>query len=59
MTKSPKKDRGFTLIEVLAALIVFSIAILGLSQAGSQSVRSVGVLENRMLAGIVADNVLV
>ena len=53
------KDSGFTLIEVLAALLIFSVAILGLSQAGAQSTRAVSTLDSKMLAGIVADNQLV
>ncbi len=51
-------QRGFTLVEVLAALMIFSVAILGLSQASTQSLRTQSYLQSRMLAGIVADNVL-
>jgi len=54
-----QKDSGFTLIEVLAALLIFSVAILGLSQAGTQSARAVSALDAKMLAGVVADNQLV
>jgi len=32
------KEAGFTLVEVLAALVIFSVAIIGLSTAGTQSV---------------------
>ncbi|MEP1229384.1 MAG: type II secretion system minor pseudopilin GspI [Litorimonas sp.] len=53
------QEAGFTLIEVLAALLIFSIAIIGLSQAGAQSARAVSALDSKMLAGIVADNQLV
>jgi len=53
------KESGFTLIEVLAALLIFSVAILGLSQASAQSARAVTALDSKMLAGIVADNQLV
>ena len=52
-------ESGFTLIEVLAALLVFSIAIIGLSHSGSESVRAVSVLEHKSYAGIVADNQLI
>ncbi len=52
------KDAGFTLVEVLAALLIFSLAIVGLSQTGTLSARSVAALDDKMLAGIVADNVL-
>jgi len=57
--KRGANDAGFTLIEVLAALLIFSLAIIGLSQAGAQSARAVTALDSKMLAGIVADNQLV
>ena len=53
------KDDGFTLIEVLASLVIFSVAIVGLIQLNTQSINTVTSLESKMLAGIVADNVLV
>ena len=52
-------ERGFTLIEVLVALAVFSIAIIGLTRAGSQSAQATSAIESRMIAGIVADNQLI
>lgn len=52
-------ERGFTLVEVLAALLVFSIAILGLTRSGTESVRAVTILEHKSYAGIVADNQLI
>ena len=52
-------ERGFTLIEVLAALLIFSVAILGLTRSGTESVRAVTILEHKSYAGIVADNQLV
>jgi len=54
-----KRDAGFTLVEVLAALLIFSFAIIGLTRAGTESVRAVSVLEHKTYAGIVADNQLV
>ena len=56
---SPQKDAGFTLVEVLAALLIFSFAIIGLTHSGTESVRAVSVLENKTYAGIVADNRIV
>lgn len=50
------RDAGFTLIEVLAALLVFSVAIIGLTHAGAESARAVSAIDDKMLAGIVADN---
>ncbi len=52
-------ERGFSLIEVLAALLIFSLSIMGLIQAGTQSAQAVIIIEQKTLAGIVADNALV
>lgn len=59
MSRAPKKhvsEAGFTLIEVLVSLVIFSVAILGLTQAGSQSLSTLNQLEERSYASIVADN---
>jgi len=53
------RDEGFTLVEVLAALLIFSFAIIGLTRAGTESVRVVSVLKDKSYAGIVADNQLI
>lgn len=53
------KDQGFTLIEVVAALLIFSVGIVGLISMNTQSVRTINTLEDRFVAGVVADNVLV
>ena len=58
MNKTMKED-GFTLVEVLAALLIFSFAINGLTRAGTESVRAVSVLKDKSSAGIVADNQLI
>lgn len=54
-----QKESGFTLVEVLAALLIFSFAIVGLTHSGTESVRAVSVLEDKTYAGIVADNRIV
>ena len=51
-------DGGFTLVEVLAALAVFSLAAVGLIQVTAQSTRTAGALEQRYAARVVASNVL-
>lgn len=53
------KDKGFTLIEVLAALVIFSVAMVGLVTMNIQSAKAVQVVNEKMLAGIVADNVII
>ncbi len=51
-------EKGFTLVEVLVSLVIFSVAILGLTQAGTQTVSTLNQLEQRTYASIVADNQL-
>ena len=57
-TKTNTHQAGFTLIEVLVALLIFSTAIMGLMHAGTENIRAVSILEQKQLAGIVADNQL-
>lgn len=51
-----ERRAGFTLIEVMVALSVFTIAGLALVNAQTESLRAVGGLETRLLAQIVAEN---
>ncbi len=50
--------RGFTLLEVLVALVVVAVAIAALARAGSQTIDAQFQAEQRTLALWVADNVL-
>lgn len=50
--------RGFTLIEVLIALAVVALALLGLTRVAAMQVRNFDALRERTLAGWVAANVL-
>ena len=50
---------GFTLVEVLAALAVFAVAAIGLSQATGETTRGANHTEAKFLAGIVAENQMV
>ena len=53
------KDAGFTLIEVIAALMIFSVGIVGLISMNTQSLSTISRLEDQFVAGVVADNVLI
>lgn len=53
-----RRMRGFTLIEVLIALVVVALALLALTQTASSQVRAFDGLRERTLAGWVAANVL-
>jgi general secretion pathway protein I len=57
--KAPKKSSGFTLLEVMLAMAVFSIAGIALLSAASNNARHIGHLENKMFANWVAANQLV
>ena len=52
------KRFGFTLIEVLVALAIISIALLSAMRAAGQGTNNVGELRSRLLAGWVAENML-
>ncbi|MCX7149891.1 MAG: type II secretion system minor pseudopilin GspI [Rhodocyclales bacterium] len=52
------KCRGFTLIEVLVALAIISIALLASLRVAGGGTNSVGELRARLLAGWVAENIL-
>jgi len=54
-----KKDGGFTLIEVIAALMIFSVGIVGLISLNTQSIRTINILDDQFVAGVIADNLLV
>jgi general secretion pathway protein I len=50
--------RGFTLIEVMVALAIVSIALLAALRAAGQGSSNVEELRTRLLAGWIAENVL-
>lgn len=52
------KRAGFTLVEVLVALAIVSIALLASLRAAGQGTNNFGELRSRLLAGWVAENLL-
>ena len=52
-------DRGFTLAEVLVALVVFSVAAIGLAHLVTETTTGAGHARSLALARIEADNRLV
>lgn len=54
-----RAEAGFTLLELLVALAVFSVAALALLNLTGETQRSAAALESRALAHVVAENVAV
>lgn len=51
-----RRPSGFSLIEMLVALAVFSLVVLGLLNLAGENTRTAVVIEERVLAGVVAEN---
>ena len=54
--RRPRSRQGFTLVEVLVALAIVSIALMAALRAAGQGTAAVGELRMRLLAGWVAEN---
>lgn len=52
-------ERGFTLIEIMVALAVFSLAVLALVRLESATIRGATIIDETMVAGLVARNVAI
>lgn len=50
-------DHGFTLIEIMVALAVFSLAVLALLRLETATIRGASTLDDSLVAGLVARNV--
>lgn len=51
-----RSDRGFTLLETLVALAVFSLGVLALLNVVGESGQAAGAVERRVMANVVAEN---
>jgi len=58
-TRSGADERGFTLLEMLVALAVFSLAALALIRLQAVSLRTAADLDERQVARVVAHNLMV
>lgn len=52
------KTKGFTLIEVLVAMAIFALAGVAVLKSATEQINSLGYLEEKALASMVADNQL-
>ncbi len=59
MSPSMARQRAFTLLEVLVALAIFATVAAAVLTAAASSVRNAARLEEKALAGWIADNQLV
>lgn len=59
MRSDRASDHGFTLIEIMVALAVFSLAALALVRLESATIRGASVLDETMVASMVARNVAI
>lgn len=55
-TAATRRASGFTLLELLVALAVFALVVLALLNLAGEGTRTAVIVEERVLAGIVAGN---
>ncbi len=56
---APRRQSGFTLLELVVALFIFSVAAMALLNLAGENVRAAQALERRAFAQLVAENVAV
>ena len=59
MSSPERAESGFTLIEMLVALAIFSLAALALLRLEGATVKNTGLLQDQAVAQIVARNIAV
>ncbi len=57
--ESARKPTGFTLIEIMVALAVFSLAAMALVRLESATIRGASILDETLVAQMVARNVAI
>lgn len=50
------RERGFSLLEMLVALAVFGLVVIALLNLSGENTRTTAIVEERVLAGVVAEN---
>ena len=55
--RAARREGGFTLIEIMVALAVFSLAVLALIRLETATARGASILDETLVAGLVARNV--
>ena len=56
MQRRADTQAGFSLLELLVALAIFGMAVVGLLNLSGESTRTAVILEERALAAVVAEN---